>query len=60
MGKLGYRKREPNEPKKEYPKLLRQMIAYHSEKARLHDTEIWLDFLLLKVSEFQEMYRAEV
>ena len=32
MGKLGYRKREPNEPPKEAPKLLRQMIAFHMNK----------------------------
>jgi Zn-dependent peptidase ImmA (M78 family) len=32
MGKLGYRKREPNEPPKEHPRLIRQMVAFHINK----------------------------
>jgi len=32
MGKLGYRKREPNEPQREVPSLLRQMVEFHRKK----------------------------
>src|SRR5436309_9411323 len=32
MSRLGYRKREPGEPPKEYPKLLRRMVAFHMRK----------------------------
>jgi Zn-dependent peptidase ImmA (M78 family)/transcriptional regulator with XRE-family HTH domain len=32
MSKLGYRKREPNEPARETPKLLRQMVEFHRRK----------------------------
>ncbi len=59
MGKLGYRKREPNEPPKEHPSLLRQMIAFHMKKLGYNLTEM-AKLLHLKAAEFQEMYRAEV
>jgi len=59
MGKLGYRKREPNEPPKEHPSLLRQMIGFHMKKLGYSFTEM-AKLLHLKVTEFQEMYRAEV
>lgn len=32
MGRLRYREREPNEPPREEPKLLKQMIAFHRNK----------------------------
>jgi Zn-dependent peptidase ImmA (M78 family) len=59
MGKLGYRKREPNEPPKETPKLLRQMVAFHIRQLGYSVGEL-AKTLHLKASEFQEMYRAEI
>ncbi len=59
MGKLGYRKREPNEPSKEYPKLLRRMIAFHIKKLGYSVDEV-ARLLHLRVSEFQEMYCSEL
>lgn len=59
MGKLGYRKREPNEPPKEHPSLLRQILAFHMKKLGYSVSEI-AKLLHLKASEFQEMYRAEI
>jgi Zn-dependent peptidase ImmA (M78 family) len=59
MGKLGYRKREPNEPPKESPKLLRQMISFHMKKLGYSISEM-AKLLHLRATEFQEMYRAEI
>lgn len=59
MSKLGYRKREPNEPPKEHPNLLRQMISFHMKKLGYTLGEM-ARLLHLQVAEFQEMYRAEV
>ena len=59
MGKLGYRKREPNEPPKEAPKLLRQMIAFHMNKLGYSVSDL-AKLLHLRVNEFREMYRAEI
>lgn len=59
MSKLGYRKREPNEPPKEQPNLLRQMIAFHMKKLGYSISEM-AKLLHLRANEFQEMYRAEV
>lgn len=59
MGKLGYRKREPNEPPKETPNLLRQMVAFHTKKLGYSIGEL-AKMLHLKVAEFQEMYRLEI
>jgi Zn-dependent peptidase ImmA (M78 family)/transcriptional regulator with XRE-family HTH domain len=59
MGRLGYRKREPNEPPKEHPNLLRQMISFHMKKLDYSVSEM-AKLLHLKVAEFQEMYRAEI
>jgi Zn-dependent peptidase ImmA (M78 family)/DNA-binding XRE family transcriptional regulator len=59
MGKLGYRKREPNEPPREHPKLLRQMISFHMKKLGYSISEM-AKLLHLKATEFQEMYRAEI
>jgi len=58
MSKLGYRKREPNEPSKEYPNLLRQMVAFHTKKLGYSVSEL-AKLLHLRVAEFQEMYRVE-
>ena len=59
MSKLGYRKREPNEPAKEHPKLLRQIIAFHLNKLGYSITEM-ATLLHLRTAEFMEMYRPEV
>jgi len=59
MSKLGYRKREPNEPPKEHPSLLRQMVSYHMKKLGYSVSEM-AKLLHLKVAEFQEMYRTEI
>jgi Zn-dependent peptidase ImmA (M78 family)/DNA-binding XRE family transcriptional regulator len=59
MGQLGYRKREPNEPPKEHPKLLRQMISFHLKKLGYSPADL-AKLLHLKLSEFQEMYRNEI
>jgi Zn-dependent peptidase ImmA (M78 family)/transcriptional regulator with XRE-family HTH domain len=59
MGKLGYRKREPNELPKEHPNLLRQMIAFHMKKLGYSISEM-AKLLHLKSAEFQEMYRVDV
>jgi Zn-dependent peptidase ImmA (M78 family) len=59
MGKLGYRKREPNEPPKEHPKLLRQIVAFHTNKLGYSIGEM-AKLLCLRVSEFSDMYRPEV
>ncbi len=59
MGKLGYRRREPNEPPKEHPKLLRQMVGFHINKLGYSVSEM-AKMLLLNVSEFQDMYRPEM
>ncbi|MCW5696816.1 MAG: ImmA/IrrE family metallo-endopeptidase [Bauldia sp.] len=59
MGRLGYRKREPNEPPKEPPKLLRQMVAFHMKKLGYSVGEM-ASLLHLKVAGFEEMYRDEI
>lgn len=59
MGKLGYRKREPNEPPKEYPYLLRQMLSFHLKKLEYTIAEM-AKLLHLTEFEFKEMYRAEI
>jgi hypothetical protein len=59
MGKLGYRKREPNEPKKEAPTLLRQMIALHRRRRGYSEADL-ARLLCLEVTEFQEMYGPEI
>jgi Zn-dependent peptidase ImmA (M78 family)/DNA-binding XRE family transcriptional regulator len=59
MSRLGYRKREPNEPPKEYPSLFRQMVAFHLNKLGYTVSEV-ARLLHLRVAEFQEMYRADV
>jgi Zn-dependent peptidase ImmA (M78 family)/transcriptional regulator with XRE-family HTH domain len=59
MGTLGYRKREPNEPPKEHPKLLRQIISFHMKKLGYSAAEM-AKMLHLKVASFQDMYRNEI
>lgn len=59
MGKLGYRKREPNEPKKEPPALLRQMIVFHQRRLGYSVSDL-ARLLCLEVAEFQTMYSPEI
>jgi Zn-dependent peptidase ImmA (M78 family) len=59
MGELGYRKREPNEPHKETPSLLRQIVSFHKKKLGYSVSEL-AKMLHLSASEFQEMYRSEI
>ena len=59
MGKLGYRKREPNEPPKETPNLLRRMISFHTMQLGYSLAEM-ARLLYLTVSEFQRMYRHDI
>jgi len=40
MGRLGYRKREPNEPPRDERKLLKQMVAFHPTKLRYSSLEM--------------------
>ncbi len=59
MSRLGYRKREPNEPPKETPNLLRQMIAFHMKKLEYSIKEM-AHLLCLMPTEFESMYREEI
>ncbi len=59
MGKLGYRKREPNEPEKEQPKLFRQMVSFHMKRLGYSISEM-ARLLHLQASEFEEMYRPDI
>jgi Zn-dependent peptidase ImmA (M78 family) len=58
MSKLGYRKKEPNEPPRETPKLLRRMIFFHLNELGYSAAEM-AKLLCLKTSEFSEMYESE-
>lgn len=59
MGRLGYRKREPNEPSREAPALLRRMISFHLKKLGYSIADI-AKLLHLTIDEFQTMYRPEI
>jgi Zn-dependent peptidase ImmA (M78 family)/DNA-binding XRE family transcriptional regulator len=59
MGRLGYRKREPNEPPKEHPRLLRQMVGFHINKLGYSFSEM-AKLLHLRSQEFVDMYRPEI
>lgn len=58
MSKLGYRKREPNEPPREEPRLLKSMIAYHQRKLSYSVEEI-AKLLHLTPDEFVRMYGSD-
>ncbi len=58
MSKLGYRKREPNEPPREHPKMLRQMIEFHRNSLEYSDEDI-ANLLSVTVAEFQSLYQFE-
>lgn len=59
MSKLGWRKREPHEPPREHPRLLRQMISFHMKKLGYSVSEM-AKLLHLRVAEFQDMYHLEI
>jgi Zn-dependent peptidase ImmA (M78 family) len=59
MSRLGYRKREPNEPPKEHPKLLRHIVAFHVNKLGYSLAEM-AKLLLLRPEKYTEMYRSDV
>lgn len=58
MSKLGYRKREPNEPPREHPKMLRQMIEFHRVQLDYDDGDI-ANLLRITPAEFQSLYDFE-
>ncbi|MCJ2089754.1 XRE family transcriptional regulator [Methylobacterium sp. E-005] len=55
MSKLGYRKAEPHEPKKEYPKKLVKLIDYHTSVLGYSNAEL-AKALFISASEFDRMY----
>lgn len=55
MGRLGYRKREPNEPPKETPNLLRRMVAFHQRQLGYSTADL-AHLLCLEIDEFRAMY----
>jgi Zn-dependent peptidase ImmA (M78 family)/transcriptional regulator with XRE-family HTH domain len=59
MSRLGYRTREPNEPKKELPTLLRRMIEFHIKKLGYSHDQL-SKFLHLTLDEFRSMYAREL
>ena len=59
MGKLGYRKREPERARKRASKALRQIISFHMKKLGYSAAEM-AKLLQLKVASFQDMYRDEI
>lgn len=56
MSKLGYRKREPNEPAYEQPKMLMKMIDFHRTHLEYTDDDI-ANLLCITKSEFQTLYQ---
>jgi Zn-dependent peptidase ImmA (M78 family)/transcriptional regulator with XRE-family HTH domain len=58
MSKLGYRKREPNEPPPEVPTKLRRMVDYHRRTLGYSDVEM-ADLLCMTAAEFNLMYGPE-
>lgn len=59
MSKLGYRKSEPNEPKKEHPRRIAQMIYHHLNVLRYSREEL-SKMLFVSVQEFDRMYGGEM
>ena len=58
MGRLGYRKREPNELPKEHPSLLRKMIEYHHHGLGYVSKDM-AELLCMSVPEYNAMYGQE-
>jgi Zn-dependent peptidase ImmA (M78 family)/transcriptional regulator with XRE-family HTH domain len=59
MSRLGYRKREPNEPPHEQPRLLKAMVGFHRNKLGYSNSEI-ARMLHVHAHEFEKMYGPEV
>lgn len=59
MSRLGYRKREPNEPPREMSTLLRRMVSFHQRQLGYTTREMAKLFDLLE-PEFEEMYGPEI
>ncbi len=57
MSRLGYRKREPNEPAPEIPNLLNSMVAYHRRNLGYSESDM-ATLLCLREEDFLEMYPA--
>jgi Zn-dependent peptidase ImmA (M78 family)/transcriptional regulator with XRE-family HTH domain len=57
MSRLGYRKREPNEPPPEAPRLLKEMVRFHQIKLGYSRGDM-ASLLGLMVPEFDRMYGA--
>jgi Zn-dependent peptidase ImmA (M78 family)/transcriptional regulator with XRE-family HTH domain len=55
MSKLGYRKREPNEPPREHPTMLKRMVDFHQHRLGYSQSEM-ADLLCLTRAEFEVMY----
>ena len=55
MGKLGYRKREPNEPPHEAPKSILKMIRFHMENLQYSQADL-AAMLDIYPDEFNELY----
>lgn len=55
MSRLGYKKREPNEPVKEMPSFLKRVLNYHVEKLDYSIEEL-ASILHITVAEFSNMY----
>jgi len=55
MSRLGYRRREPNEPSRETPKLLRQMVEFHRKKLGYSGTDM-AQFLCANPRDMEAMY----
>jgi Zn-dependent peptidase ImmA (M78 family)/transcriptional regulator with XRE-family HTH domain len=58
MSRLGYRKREPNEPPREHPIMLSKMIEFHRSTLEYTDDDI-ANLLCLTTGEFRAMYQSE-
>ena len=59
MGRLGYRKREPQEPVREEARLLKGMVGFHTKKLG-YSSEDMAKLLHLLPSEFEKMYAPQV
>ena len=59
MSRLGYRKREPNEPPREMPTLLRRMVSFHQRQLG-YSTREMAKLLDLLEPDFEEMYGPEI
>jgi AraC-like DNA-binding protein len=55
IGRLGYRKSEPNEPPAESPEAIAKMIRFHQRKLHYTDTDV-ATLLHLIPSEFSRLY----